>query len=263
MKKIIIKFFIIFTLSLVVSPQLYAQDYWGQQSIKSPENFIFGYGSLINSKSRNASVTQPISAIPVRVSSNFGFVRAWNDHSPSEFTALGLRKKLPGEKSTTINGVLFPVNGDDMNAYDKREIGYVRVSVPLADIEAMSWQNLPKHGKVWAYVPAVEGKAPGEDVPGPDHKFPLLQSYIDLVIEGAMEYGDDYVNELIQTSKGWGNHWLNDRILARRPWVAEKNHAQIDRFLKQVPELKNRQLPEDYAASLAVDSMLKKLNKQQ
>ena len=145
-----------------------------------------------------------------------------------------------------------------MVAYDKREEGYVRVAIPLVDIEALSWQSLPKDARIWVYVPAIEGKEPGVGLPGANNKFPLLQSYIDVVIEGGMEYGDDFVNELIKTTKDWEPYWLNDRILARRPWVAEKKYGQIDGFLKQVPSLQNRLLPEEFSASLAVDLMLEK-----
>jgi len=85
-----------------------AADWQGRKLPNIPSNFIFGYGSLINSASRNSSVTVPIPAIPVRVSAAFGYVRTWNDRSVSGFTALGLRKLNPGETGHTINGVLYP-----------------------------------------------------------------------------------------------------------------------------------------------------------
>ena len=66
-----------------------------------------------------------------------------------------------------------------------------------------------------------------------------------------MEYGDTYTKELIATTKGWNTYWLNDRILARRPWVEDKRYSGVDNFLKNVPTFKNRLLPEDYAANLS------------
>ena len=74
--------------SLGILPTVFAQDYWGQNVIKQPSDYIFGYGSLINTASRNSSVTTPIPAIPVRVSAQFGFARVWNDRAPSGFTAM-------------------------------------------------------------------------------------------------------------------------------------------------------------------------------
>ena len=95
-----------------------------------PTQFIFGYGSLVNSASRNATAGRMTPAIPVRVSAAFGYIRVWNDRSLSEFTARGLRKAGPGEKASTINGVLYAADVDDIAKFDAREQGYARVEVP-------------------------------------------------------------------------------------------------------------------------------------
>jgi hypothetical protein len=246
---------ILFALCFVsLLPMAFAQDYWGQKSIKQPTDYIFGYGSLINTASRNSSVTVPIPAVPVRVSAQFGFVRVWNDRAPSGFTALGLRKADASFPATTINGVLFPVTGGDIAAYDKREEGYARVEIPRSNIESLSWQGLPKEGRIWVYVPVRAGSEPGVGLPIPNGRYPLLQSYIDVVVEGGMEYGEEYAKELLATIKGWSTYWLNDRVLARRPWVADPKYGAVDALIKDVPNFQNRLLPEDYAAKLATSS---------
>lgn len=243
-------FFMIFCMGIL--PGVFAQDYSGKNVIKQPTDYIFGYGSLINTASRNSSVATPIPAIPVRVSPQFGFARVWNDRAPSGFTALGLRKADSSMPATTINGVLFPVVGGDIAAYDKREEGYARIEIPRSNIEALSWQGLPNEGRIWVYVPVRSGNEPGVGLPIPNGRYPLLQSYIDVVVEGALEYGEEYARELIATTKGWSTHWLNDRILARRPWVADTKYSTVDALLKSVPTFQNRLLPEDYAAQLAI-----------
>lgn len=248
------KIALLFICCLGILPMAFAQDYWGQKVIKQPSDFIFGYGSLINSASRNSSVTTPIQAVPVRVSAQFGFTRVWNDRAPSGFTALGLRKADAAMPATTINGVLFPVAGGDIAAYDKREEGYARIEIPRANIEALSWQGIPKEGRIWVYVPVRSGSEPGVGLPIPNGRYPLLQSYIDVVVEGGLEYGEEYAKELIATTKGWSNHWLNDRLLARRPWVNDSKYSTVDTLLSAVPAIKSRLLPEDYAAQLAISS---------
>ena len=208
-----------------------ATDYWGKSLPNRPTQFIFGYGSLINTPSRNATAGRPTPAIPVRVSAEFGYIRAWVARSPSGFTALGLRKPVPGEAATTINGVLYPVDGTDMTPFDKREKGYVRLAVPLTMLEPVSWQPVPHDVQVWVYVPVgAEGK-PGEGLPRPSADYPLLESYIDVVIDGALEYGPDYARELVETTLDWSEFWLNDRELARRPWIYDKNYSDEDALL--------------------------------
>ncbi|SAK54181.1 hypothetical protein AWB79_02107 [Caballeronia hypogeia] len=229
--------------------QAQTTDYWGTRLPDQPTQFIFGYGSLIDTPSRNATAGKPVAAIPVRVSAAFGYVRSWSDRAPSGFTALGLRRPLEGERPMTINGVIYPV-GDDMSAFDQREKGYVRVEVPRALIEAVSWQSLPAQGTVWVYVPQAAGKAPGEGLPLPDARFPLLESYIDIVIEGGLEYGPEFAREIIETTRDWSPYWLNDRRLARRPWVFDKQYATVDELLATTaPCFAQRTFSEDYAAA--------------
>ena len=224
------------------------RDYWGARLPDQPTQFIFGYGSLINTPSRDETAGKHVAAIPVRVSAAFGYVRSWSDRSGSGFTALGLRRPFEGEGPMTINGVIYPV-GDDMAAFDAREKGYVRVEVPRALIEPVSWQALPAQGTVWVYVPKAAGKEPGEGLSRPDAKFPLVESYIDIVIEGGLEYGPEFAREIIETTRDWSPYWLNDRTLARRPWVFDKQYAKVDALLATTaPCFAQRTFSEDYAA---------------
>jgi hypothetical protein len=227
-------------------------DFWGTRLPDQPTQFIFGYGSLINTPSRNATAGKPVAAIPVRISAAFGYVRSWSDRARSGFTALGLRRPFDGEATMTINGVIYPVVGNDISAFDEREKGYMRVEVPRALIEPVSWQALPAQGTVWVYVPKAEGKAPGEGLPVPDARFPLVESYIDVVIEGGLEYGPEFAREIIETTRDWSPYWLNDRTLARRPWVFDKQFSTIDALLAtSAPCFAQRAFSEDYAAASA------------
>src|SRR5215467_622380 len=112
-----LRFLIVATMLAAFAGKAGAEDFWGQKLAAQPVNFIFGYGSLINSASRNATASAPIHAIPVRVSAAFGYIRCWNERAPSGFTALGLRRPAAGEDAMTINGVLYPVQGNDMAAF--------------------------------------------------------------------------------------------------------------------------------------------------
>lgn len=249
------RFALALAMHLVLACSARAEDFWGRMLPDQPINFIFGYGSLINTASRNATSNRPIAAIPVRVSGAFGYIRTWNDRSPSGFTALGLRRPVPGETAMTINGVVYPVEGNDMAAFDAREQGYVRVEVPRADIEAVSWQALPAQGRIWVYVPEIAGKAPGLDLPLPDARFPMLESYVDVVIEGGLEYGPDFAREIIATTKDWSGYWLNDRDLPRRPWVFDRQSAQVDKLLAaDAPHFADRMFSEEYTAKYLLNS---------
>ena len=243
---------LVMVVALLSGPSAAAADYWGKSLSNRPTQFIFGYGSLINTPSRNSTAGKVTAAIPVRVSAEFGYVRAWVARSSSGFTALGLRKPAPGEASETINGVLYPVDGTDMTPFDKREKGYVRLAVPLALIEAVSWQPVPRDVQVWVYVPVGEGGKPGEGLAPPNIAFPLLESYIDVVIDGALEFGPEYAREFVETTRDWSEFWLNDRELARRPWIYDKNYSEEDTLLSTAApaaeHFKDRLFSEAFAA---------------
>ena len=177
----------------------------------------------------------------------------------SGFTALGLRKLDAGQIGHTINGVLYPVEGPDMSNFDVREKGYVRVEVPLTEIEAVGWQRLPEAAHIWTYVPVLSvdhngSGVPGQGLPEPDAMFPLLQSYIDVVVEGGLEYGQDFAREILETTDGWSHFWLNDRELARRPWVHDPRSDIVDGLLTASPaaaaEFPSRAFPEIYGERL-------------
>lgn len=248
------------------------------RAVRHPiRNFIFGFGSIINTASRAGSDASAVDAAPCRVKAEWGYVREWNfQASTAQICALGLRKIRPGEVGATINGVIFPA-AEDMNEFDKRENGYMRVEVVAHLVEMLSWHALPDGARVFAYVPyapAVVAKyghdpqtgyplcsgatppagllpseAPGLGLRGPSISYPILQTYVDVCLAGCLEYGEDFAKEFIMSTFLWSRFWLNDRVLARRPWVHQQQYVKIDAMLKAaLPQyFLRRRLESEYA----------------
>jgi hypothetical protein len=83
----------------------------------------------------------------------------------------------------------------------------------LADVESVGWQPLPTSGRIWVYAPQKPTSAGEPGVgQGPDAEFPLLQPYVDVVVEGGLEYGPDFAREILETTDGWNNYWLRPRL---------------------------------------------------
>ena len=247
------RFRLLLIVGLLLTPRAAAAGDWGHKLPGLPTDFVFGYGTLIDADSRDRTAGAQVPAIPVRVSAEFGYLRAWVDRCSCGFTALGLRKPHPGEPAMTINGVLYAVNASNLPAFDRREGDYRRVPVPRRMIEAVSWQELPRDGQIWVYVPIGSGAEPGVDLPQASAQFPMLQTYIDLVLRGSLIYGSDFAKEIIQTTTDWSLFWLNDREQPRRPWVHTADYQAIDTLLRQTApaskRIGDRLFPEDYAAS--------------
>ena len=196
--------------------------------------------------------------------------------STAQICALGLRKVRPGEVGATINGVCFPA-ADDLTEFDKRENGYMRVKVETEHVELLSFHVLPEGAQVFVYVPyapavvekygndpqtgltrcsgstpppgLLASEQPGLGLCGPSIEFPILQTYIDVCISGCLEHGEEFAREFLRTTFLWSPYWLNERTLARRPWLHQRQYVKIDALLKEcVPEhYRCRKLESEYA----------------
>jgi hypothetical protein len=233
-------------------------------------NYLFGYGSIISNESRLATGGSAVAAC-VRIEGS-GFERCWNFRSTTGFTALGLQKVAATPtraKAPPINGIVFPV-GDDMEAFDAREVGYTRHRVdqsgvtvldhtcnndPTIDSEGSAelratLRDSTKDCLIWLYVPNVTNTA--------DETYPICQTYVDVVIGGCLEWGGErFANELIVSTSGWSDCFLNDAPLSRRPWLHRKQYQAIDKILSEHEELtffSKRKHPEEFAAQ-CIDAM--------
>lgn len=233
---------------------------------RKPKIFIVGYGSIINTKSRFNTGGKDIgNAIPVRIKSCAGLKRVWNFQKSkiAALTALGLETSnnsiFTNKKGLQIkvkkknnfdiyckgngysfNGVLYPIY-DNIKNFDKREEGYFRLRLKRDQIESTSWQNLPNY-KCKIYIYCIY---PNQQNRRPTYKLPILQTYLDIVIKGCLEYGISYVDEFLNSTYGWNKWILNDRIIARRPWINEPEFKMIDKLLYKKIKYKAI-LPENY-----------------
>ena len=216
-------------------------------------DFVFGYGSIINNASRKSTL-QSISsqaslrdqgiddAVLATVSPEFGYKRCWCYRSSTGFTALGLKYCAEGsderQSLTEISGVLFPIpNSEALEAFDLRETGYRRVSIPhhLISVVIVSGTSETDRsgeavidGKVWVYIPECSRLAE------PDENFPLLQTYIDTCIRGCLDWGGSaLVSKFLKTTLGWNEFYLNDAPMSRRPWLHRPEYSLIDKCLEE------------------------------
>jgi cation transport regulator ChaC len=111
-------------------------------------DYIFGFGSIINTETHapwltSSSSTSTVdnnsttgsSALPgqrATLQANLGYQRGWNFRSNTGFTALGVMptKNNGEEVGSDINGVLFRIPRSMIEAFDRREVGYDRVELP-------------------------------------------------------------------------------------------------------------------------------------
>ncbi len=179
--------------------------------------YIFGYGSLISADSRDR--TAPSAewlAVTVK-----GFQRSWADlggHCQKMCSVAVMESK-----QDTTNGVIFEIDQEDLSAFDEREKGYHRVPIDPANIKVIDGKL--KDYTVWVYTV--------DSMILPHQNAPIAQSYLDVILDGAIRISVDFAQSFIDTTTGWNQHWINDREQPRylRPLRDNQYHAVIDRLL--------------------------------
>jgi hypothetical protein len=180
--------------------------------------YLFGYGSLIDASSR-AKTGETGPARPVRVA---GLQRAWHVVAPrSGCTVVGVTP----QRGASCNGVMVEIAPHALPRFDARERFYHRVIIPQQAVTSLSGEHL-SCATIWAYMTSRPGK--------PSDAYPLVQSYIDVVLTGCLAISTDFAIEFIETTAGWSPAWLNDRTHPRyqRAMTAPPQAEEIDRQLQ-------------------------------
>ena len=145
-------------------------------------NYVFGYGSLLERASRTRTNPDAVGAWPARVT---GYQRGWfhqfADSVGSSCTFLGAEQA----KGQTINGVVYAVS--DIEATKQRETGYTAVQLAADEILMQDGSGPLKVSDDLNVYIFVSNPASISRTKEPTAKFPMVQSYVDICINGCLE----------------------------------------------------------------------------
>lgn len=193
----------------------------------SRSQYIVGYGSLMQDESRKRTSPQAGPAHPVQVE---GYRRGWFARPQAVGfapTFLGARPDRQGH----FNAVIYQVDADELLATDKRERSYCRARVATPDMTPLESDFHPApDGQAWIYV------SKPENVATPTSRYPIVQSYVDIFVAGCFEQEQrfglpGFSRQCLSTTTDWSEHWVNDRVYPRRPFVMQPKAGQIDNLL--------------------------------
>jgi cation transport regulator ChaC len=208
-------------------------------------DYVFGYGSLLERASRTRTNPDAIGAWPARVQ---GFKRGWfhqfKDFVGSTCTFLGAVEA----KSQTINGVIYPVA--DLQSTKDRETGYTATRLKDDQIEMLDGGGDWNVGTAAVYI-FLSNKESISKTKEPTAEIPMVQSYVDICINGCLELEalyrkvkGSFTKEFIVSTSGWNGFWVNDRLYPRRPFIYTPNASAIDKALQAGGKLHYRRLPD-------------------
>jgi len=175
--------------------------------------YIFGYGSLMNSASRQRT-GQTGQAIPVIA---HGLVRYWGKVNGS----YALSPLVVNQGDGQVNGVLLEVDELALADFDRREHGYQRIEIATNQIE--SEQAIDTSRTIWVYV--------RENPEPPCLNMPIMQTYVDTVLAGCLEVSEEFAHHFVKHTIGWHHPLENDRQQPKygnMAGVNEHHHPVID-----------------------------------
>ena len=168
--------------------------------------YIFGYGSLMNSASRKLT-GQTSEAIPATVD---GLRRYWGKVGDNNT----LSPLVVSQGQGKVNGVILQINDQELHEFDIRENGYQRI--PLEHTCITSQLTLSTNDIVWIYT-----KDHSEP---PCTLSPIMQTYVDTVLSGCLEISEDFAKQFIKQTIGWNFPIENDRLDPKY-----KNYAGVEK----------------------------------
>jgi len=200
----------------------------------STQQFIIGFGSLMQEKSKRQTDPSAGDSIPVRVR---GYERTWDAQGDSiskySTTFLGIRPN----SNASFNGVIFPLSEGSLGSYDHREDWYCRTRVQRNQIQFLNGGD-GIEGEYWIYVPRPSHSA------YPDEKHPILLSYVYIFLSGCLQLEQKFNlpgfgEECLNSTTEWRTHWLNNRQPNQKSTEEEKIHVLLEKGLPTLyPNLK-------------------------
>ena len=198
--------------------------------MSNASQFIFGYGSLVESQSRARTSPSALYAFPANVA---GIERGWFD----QVGGVSLSTTYLGavlDPDSSCNGVIFQVSQQQLDAFDQRETGYDRKGIDRNNITMLNGSSSAPEGDIWFYANREKRFASPE--------CPIVQSYVDICLNGCLELEATYpqakeagfAETFLKTCSDWSKFWVNDRIYPRRAFIYVPNASKIDQLIQKV-----------------------------
>jgi len=166
--------------------------------------------------------------MPVILKKSANYKRNWvtlENSKHGKFSFLGITKEK--ENADTINGVLFPINKNDLLNFDKREKpDYYRRKIDSKYFKHYFNNKKPIPKYIYTYV--IKKKFLN------NNKCPILQTYLDIVLQGCLEYDKKFAKMFLDTTYNWKPIY-NDRkkkIYSSFNKNIKLNYRDIDNILK-------------------------------
>lgn len=184
----------------------------------------FGYGSLVN---ENTLRTKYIASIPATLQN---WQRMWDVPTGTDFGSqnISLLTARPADNTMTTGVIVFDL-ASNLPQVDEREHNYDRRKLEIQHLEGS-----PMLGEIPCDFYVYEAH---KNENPPDERPPILQSYLDAVLQGFFKiYGEEGVEHFISDTANFHTPIFDDRQTPKYPRsvsLTQPEQQLIDYFLQQ------------------------------
>ncbi len=172
-------------------------------------HWLFGYGSLISSRSRQRTVKTTQGAAFAAIASGIG--RGWylslalpkGTRQPTAIKGIQTLGVSVSDAAARCNGVVFAVTDEEWRQFAEREQGYRPLPIDWRQIEAIDaaaatlMQHAIKAGELlFCYLPQ-------RPLSRPSAQYPILQSYVDVILAGCAAISEPFISQFLRTTEAW------------------------------------------------------------
>jgi hypothetical protein len=184
---------------------------------------IFGYGSLVNRRTRrNDLIARPVRAC--------GWRRSWNHCVETENGRVCALTITPNALAE-VDGVVVLEHRDNLAILDAREKGYQRVQISIVADELPSVPT-PGDQESFTYTSTPVAYRRGS------RDFPIWRSYLECVLAGFLDLGGDAAaRDFIVNTDGWETPILDDRPAPRymrAVLLSEDTQREVDALIRSL-----------------------------
>lgn len=192
---------------------------------------IFGYGSLINHKTRKITLKKKTKSIPV-IFNDPKFTRKWiclkKKNKNKNRSVLTLYRNKNKNLKENINGILFPIDNNKLlKTLNKREGSYNLIKLNKKYFKSYNNKKIPKKD-IYSYISKQKYKTPNKTCK-------VNQHYIDVTIDGLSNFGKSFASKFnTSVKKKYIKHTRKKKVPEKFKFIKKINTKKIDKLIKQI-----------------------------
>ena len=182
------------------------------QTLKHRNVYVFGYGSIVNKDSLQITIGKVSETpIPAVMNKSAGYKRIWSCMK-SKFGTFSFLNVIKHRLPEPINGTLIRVKMSDLRKLSKREVHYQIKPISRKHFTFLN-KEVPTDARIYIFSD-TENKEN-------KHECFLMQSYLDVVMEGFLNYGKKFQDDFVRYTM---TNISKNNILQDRKFPIYKNY---------------------------------------